>query len=177
MRALSSLRLWLAGALLLPLVAFGLSWAATYRLAQQGQEWLVPIRGYDPRDLLRGHYVQYQYDWPVAEASSAGQGSLSFASRLCIEGTAPDIVRVRELPAALGRDDPGQAKGCAIVVRESLGTRREVRGLSSGILFASQERALALSRQLTDVRQQGFVRVRIRPDGVMRPVDIEFRPR
>ncbi|UZW57028.1 GDYXXLXY domain-containing protein [Sphingobium sp. JS3065] len=181
MKGIASLRPWLAAALMLPLVALGLSWAVTYRLAQQGQEWLVPIRGYDPRDLLRGHYVQYQYDWPVDAASSENGDNVPFsaslASQLCIEGTAPDIARVRELPVVLGRPDPEQARGCAIIVRSSLGARREVRGLGSGILFTSQTRALALSRQLTDSRLQGFVRVRIRPDGVMRPVDIEFRPR
>jgi hypothetical protein len=182
MKPIASHRISLAAALVLPLVLLGFSWAETYRLAQQGDEWLIPIRGYDPRDLLRGHYVQYQYDWPVEAASSRQRGgdapfNASFASQLCIEGTAPDISGVRELPLILGRSDPEQAKGCAIIARASFGARREVRGLNSGILFTSQTRALALSRQLANPDQRGFVRVRIRPDGVMRPVDLEFRPR
>jgi uncharacterized membrane-anchored protein len=61
-RLAASPRLLLAAALLLPIMALAYSWIATCRLAQQGQEWLIPIRGYDPRDLLRGHYIQYQYD-------------------------------------------------------------------------------------------------------------------
>ncbi|WP_176598591.1 MULTISPECIES: GDYXXLXY domain-containing protein [Sphingobium] len=183
MKIIASPRSWLAVALVLPLVVLGISWAATYRLAQQGQEWLIPIRGYDPRDLLRGHYVQYQYDWPVDAPSSGERGSddvplsASFVSQLCIEGTAPDITRVRELPFILGRTNPEKVKGCAIIVRASLDARREVRGLNSGILFVSQTRALALSRQLANPGQRGFVRVRIRPDGIMRPVDMEFRRR
>lgn len=183
MKMIASLRPWLAIALLLPLVVLGFSWAATYRLAQQGQEWLIPIRGYDPRDLLRGHYVQYQYDWPVDAPSPGERGSdgvpfnASFVSQLCVEGTAPDITRVWELPVIPGQPDPEKAKGCAIIVRASLGARREVRGLNSGILFTSQARALALSRQLANPGQRGFVRVRIRPDGVMRPVNLEFRRR
>lgn len=173
---LPSPRVWLAGALFLPLAALAYSWAATHRLAQQGQEWLIPIQGYDPRDLLRGHYVQYRYDWPVDTPASDGQdNALSSANQLCIEGVAPNITRVRPLP--FSEPQPQETRECAIIARATLGARREVRGLDTGILYASQTRALALSRQLADPAQQGFVRVRIRPDGIMRPVDLEFRPR
>lgn len=177
----ASLRTCLAAALLLPLAVLAYSWATTCRLAQQGQEWLVPIQGYDPRDLLRGHFVQYRYDWPVEASPSNRQNSgatsftPSYASQLCIEGVAPHIRRVRELPVS-DQQLPEEAKGCAIIARATLGARREVRGLDTGILYASQARAISLSRQLTDPDRQGFVRVRIRPDGVMRPVDLEFRP-
>src|SRR5690606_7599283 len=27
-------------------------------------EYRIKIRGYDPRDILRGHYLIFQYDWP-----------------------------------------------------------------------------------------------------------------
>lgn len=181
-RLASSPRLLLAAALLLPIMALAYSWIATYRLAQQGQEWLIPIRGYDPRDLLRGHYIQYQYDWPV-DASRDGHngGKTSFdaslASQLCVEGTAPHIVRVRELNSIAGRPDAQQITGCAIIVRASIGTRRAVRGLDSGILFTSQANAPSLSRRLADADEQGLVRVRIRPDGVMRPIGLEFGKR
>ena len=168
-------RTWLAASLALPLAILAVTWATAYRMAQQGQDWLIPIRGYDPRDLLRGHYVQYQYDWPVAKLSpaqvEAGQMEFdpSYAGALCIEGSAPNITRVREV-------GPSPA-GCAIVARATLSARREVRGLDSGILFASQARALDLSNKLADPKLQGLVRVRIRPDGVMRPVDLAFGPR
>jgi hypothetical protein len=177
------LRACLTAALLLPLIILAYSWASTYRLAQQGQDWLVPINGYDPRDLLRGHFVQYRYDWPVDTPSADQQGAglapldPAYASQLCIQGVAPNITRVRALPFADRQLDPQATAGCAIVVRATLGTRREVQGLESGILFASQDRAITLSHRLADRSQQGFVRVRIRPDGVMRPVDLEFRSR
>lgn len=177
------LRACLAAAFLLPLIVLAYSWASTYRLAQQGQDWLIPINGYDPRDLLRGHFVQYRYDWPVATPSADRQGEVSapldpaYASQLCIEGVAPNITGVRVLPFSEGQLGPQARVGCAIVVRATFGTRREVQGLESGILFASQDRAITLSHRLADRNQQGFVRVRIRPDGVMRPVDLEFRPR
>ena len=29
---------------------------------QDGRPWLLPIRGYDPRDLISGHYLRFTYD-------------------------------------------------------------------------------------------------------------------
>lgn len=169
-------RIVLAAALALPVAALAYSWAGTHHMAQQGQEWLVPVRGYDPRDLLRGHYVQYRYDWPWDSTERSADGQVPIAvGQLCVEGQAPHVARVRQLP--FGTLSPQQTGGCAIVARATLGTRKEVRGLDSGILYTSQPRALALSRQLADPHLQGLIRVRIRADGVMRPVGLEFRPR
>jgi hypothetical protein len=174
-----SYRFCLAAALLLPLAALAYSWASTYRLAQQGQDWLIPIQGYDPRDLLRGHFIRYRYDWPVA-ASTDQSGTLFKDYKpmeLCIEGVAPNIASVRSVYNLWRRPDEPPEPGCATIVRAALGTRREVQGLESGILYTSQARAIALSRQLADPTQQGLLRVRIRPDGVMRPIDLAFRPK
>ena len=30
---------------------------------ESGTLWRVPVTGYDPRDLLRGHYLTFRYDW------------------------------------------------------------------------------------------------------------------
>lgn len=159
------IRIALAAALLLPLAFFAMAWATTWRTAQQGQDWLIPIKGYDPRDLLRGHYVQYRYDWP-----QAAEFNPEYVSALCVEGRMPNIRSVREYGEAM-RDR------CTIVIRATADARREARGLDRGILFVSQARAAALSRQLSDQKLQGLLKVRIRPDGVMRPIDIVFRPR
>lgn len=162
----------LAGALLVPLVALAFSWVSTHRMAQQGTEWLIPVRGYDPRDLLRGHYVQYSYEWPWAPVEKgAGDRPTAADGPLCVTGRAPHIASVRLL-----HDDRVEARTCAVIIRAAIGTRREVRGLETGIFFASQPRALALSRQLADSRLQGMIRVRVREDGLMRPVDMQFRP-
>lgn len=34
--------------------------------------WLIPIAGYDPRDLLSGHYLQFRYDWPKLGVTEEG---------------------------------------------------------------------------------------------------------
>jgi len=52
-------------ALLIPiLIVLGAIGKSEYQLAT-GEVWKFKISGYDPRDLLRGHYVNYQveFDW------------------------------------------------------------------------------------------------------------------
>lgn len=168
-------QLTLAAALLLPIAALAASWAVTHRQAQQGQDWLIPIQGYDPRDLLRGHYVQYRYDWPTSpQQQTEGAVTPGDAEALCITGSAPHIRAVRPLS---GSPDAAMEKDCAIILRGTLGTRREIRGLNSGIFYASQSEAITLSRKLADPTLQGLVRVRVRPDGMLRPIALEFRRR
>lgn len=54
-----------AAALLVPaLVLGGISGLHAYN-QRNGLLWQVPITGYDPRDLLSGHYLQFRYEWNV----------------------------------------------------------------------------------------------------------------
>ena len=56
-------QLWFA--LLLPIVAFvGLVGRAEL-LRASGPVFHVAIAGYDPRDLLQGHYLRYRLQWPA----------------------------------------------------------------------------------------------------------------
>lgn len=180
--------LW-AAALVLPLIGFGYSWATTHALAQQGEEWLVPVEGYDPRDLLRGHFIQYQYDWPIDASTTdrplesvedvmrSARETIRGASALCIIGKAPNIASVRAINAFGSGTPMALEKGCAIVARATYGTKAEVRGLDSGILYVSQDQAAVLQDKLRDPKLQGLIRVKIRADGVMRPIGFEFRAR
>jgi hypothetical protein len=79
-------------AVLLPLAGLAGLWAMSDRTFQQGTEWEVPIDGFDPRDYLRGHYVEFTYDWPGVEEFRDAPPQL-----LCLEGTAPQLTRVSPL--------------------------------------------------------------------------------
>ncbi len=58
-------RLALAAAVALPiLVLAGLVWYQEHLLAR-GTRVILDIKGYDPRDLLSGHYLRYRVDWGV----------------------------------------------------------------------------------------------------------------
>jgi hypothetical protein len=156
-------RLLGALALVLPLAGLGATWGMTHVRAQQGTEWDVPIMGYDPRDLLRGHYVIYTYDWPGLEGTERWQRY----GGLCLHGTAPRIER-----ATLGGDGR-----CANPVRAYEYSDDVDGGLFSGRLYVSQAEGARLQEQLTDPKLQGMVRVRLRDDGHITPLRITFRPR
>ena len=147
-------------ALVLPLIGLAAAWAVSHRRGQQGTDWDVPVQGYDPRDLLRGHYLVFQYDWPgLDEDDVPGPGTV-----LCIDGPAPQITTTR-----LQRDEDA---ACAHPVRAAMGDT-----LLAGKLYIPQERAVSLQTQLTDPALRGIVRLRVRDNGRYTPVSIRFEPR
>lgn len=59
-------------ALLLPIAVLGVLIGRAELVVQTGTEWAVRIRGYDPRDLLRGQYLQYNIDWKMEGEDCTG---------------------------------------------------------------------------------------------------------
>ena len=155
-------RLARLGAVVLPLVGLAALWGLSDHTYRQGTEWEVPIQGYDPRDYLRGHYVEFSYDWPGEEALS------DIASdALCLEGEAPNIAQVQWLQAGQACDHP---------VRGDASTVYGANALMVGRLYIGQDRAAALEEQLRNRDQRGIVTIRQREDGSFTPVSIRFRP-
>lgn len=160
--------LFLAVALALPLIGLVASWATTHSAAQQGTDWEVPIQGYDPRDLLRGHYITYQYDWPGLARSDP----FAYIASLCIRGKAPKIERVTQMETIPELPVPG----CDSVAITSLNDETG-NGLANGRFFVPQTKAKAYEDKLRDPRIETFVTLRIRKDGQIRPTGLTFRPR
>ncbi len=158
-------------ALILPLIALSASWAFTHYKSQQGTTWIVPISGYDPRDLLRGHYVIYRYEWPGLSAP----GERHYISAVCIKGVAPKI-DIAVLADNIDPSDPVPKSDCTITARVEPGSESE-NGLSSGKIYIAQTKADALQRQLLDPKLQAFAHIRIRDDGIITPIELSFQPR
>ena len=59
-------RWMLAAALALPLagLAAGVAWQENG--ARNASAWHIPVAGYDPRDPLRGRYINFRYVWTVS---------------------------------------------------------------------------------------------------------------
>ncbi len=146
----------------LPLAGLAALWGWSDTLSRQGTDWLVPVAGYDPRDLLRGHYVQFSYDWPGLE-NEAFEGP----AELCLHGTAPRLERVT-LPA------PGTP--CAHLARAADADSGYPMGLGMGRVYIAQTRSAELTRKLTDPDLRGFVVLRQREDGTVTPRELRFRP-
>ena len=59
----------LLAVLFLPLVCL-IGWTIFLTASRnQGKDVKVAVMGYDPRDLLSGHYIQYQIDWNRTDCS------------------------------------------------------------------------------------------------------------
>ena len=70
-------------ALLFPLVVM-LGWVSQIVIQRQfGEEVELPISGYDPRDLLSGHYLTYRVEY--GNIGSCGNRSFDEAMCLCLE--------------------------------------------------------------------------------------------
>ncbi len=147
----------------LPLAGLAALWGWSDYLSRQGTDWLVPIAGYDPRDLLRGHYVQFSYDWPgLASQTIDGSGP----AELCLHGAAPRLERVT-LPTP---DAP-----CAHLARAADANSGYPMALQMGRVYIAQTRSAELTRKLTDPDLRGFVVLRQRKDGTVTPRELRFR--
>lgn len=67
-------RSFLAFAVALPLVALGLGIMRSEQRLAEGRRWSFEVTGYDPRDLLRGHYIQYRLVFEDADLPVLGAG-------------------------------------------------------------------------------------------------------
>ena len=153
-------------AVILPVLGLAGLWGMSDHTYYQGTDWEVPIEGYDPRDYLRGHYVEFAYDWPGIDATRASGGSRALTD-LCLSGDAPVIRQVR----AIGADTP-----CAHRLRAEPSDVYSALGLIRGRLYVGQDRALALEEALRGRDQRGIVTIRQRDDGSFTPIAIRFRP-
>lgn len=149
-------------AALLPLAGLSALWGISAHTYRQGTEWDVPIMGYDPRDILRGHYVEFTYDWPGGEALTAYG-----PQALCLEGTPPRIARVAVIAPGTPCAHPLRADPASVYGGEAL---------QRGRYYLGQTRAAALQEELRDRDRRGIVTIRQRADGSFAVVGIRFRP-
>ena len=163
--------------LVIPLAGLGALWATSEKSSREGTVWEVPIEGYDPRDLLRGHYIQFRYDWPLAAPGSGEEEGAqarvpSQLRHLCLTGAAPKIYE------AIAFDDPSNPafQACEHKLNVQPGSVYGYDSLTRGRLYVGQDRALILEDELADRDQRGLVTIRVSPEGVLTPQDIRFRP-
>ena len=59
----------LAGILSIPFIVLIIWISYLFYLRSTGTDIVVAIQGYDPRDLLSGHYIQYTINWSQTDCS------------------------------------------------------------------------------------------------------------
>ncbi|CAN5879619.1 hypothetical protein BH11PSE3_BH11PSE3_16470 [soil metagenome] len=135
----------------------------------------VPLRGYDPRDLLRGRYINGQLDWdwesPPAPAESTG----SVDGAVCVLAGDAARPRVRFLEGWRKGDrvDPvcrlviaGRGwKGAAGIAAPFVPTELDDGGTGGMKLFVPETRALELEQMMRDRPGSLSVDLAVRRDG------------
>lgn len=154
-------------AVVAPVLGLGALWVQSDRTFHQGTEWLVPVQGYDPRDLLRGHYVEFEYDWPGFEEAALG---FPGPQRLCLEGTPPRQYRARVMATA------SEQAACAHPLRAPDAGIYGTQGLMRGRLYLGQDRAAALEQGMRDRDRRAVVTIRQREDGSFSVIGLRLRP-
>ncbi|EMY77676.1 GDYXXLXY protein [Leptospira weilii serovar Ranarum str. ICFT] len=66
-------------ALLLPIAFFGSEIVYLEFIKKSGKELILPITGYDPRDLLAGHYLRYNINYQADSLCTYSQTANSFS--------------------------------------------------------------------------------------------------
>ncbi|MEO1230262.1 MAG: GDYXXLXY domain-containing protein [Myxococcota bacterium] len=92
---------------LIPLLGLVLIVLQSELRRRSGTEWPLKIVGYDPRDLIHGHYLRYRFHFDAASSETAClQGQrLAAACCLCLEPTSdPRAPEVRPVPCEAARE-------------------------------------------------------------------------
>ncbi len=89
-------RALVTAALALPLAGLAGNIALNEIRLTDATVWEIPVSGYDPRDILRGNYIEFQYDWQVSGDPAPCDGG---DCQLCFMDAPPDGSRV-EIRAA-----------------------------------------------------------------------------
>lgn len=98
--------------LLIPILALAALVAYKKHVLASGKEVILPISGYDPRDILAGHYLIYRVDYPVPNVC-ANVKTNAFGY-ICLE---PPLFSLQPIP------------GCKTMIRGICQYRRFVAGI------------------------------------------------
>lgn len=155
----------------LPVIGLGALWGLSDYESRKGTQWDVAIEGYDPRDLLRGHYVEFTYDWDVHGDAAELQDEFGFreqVDRFCLTGSPPGPPVIDEINGDISACDyPVEADWSGVYGDE---------GLMRGRLYVGQDRAREIEQAMFDQDMRAIVRVRLGDNRRLTPLDISFRP-
>jgi uncharacterized membrane-anchored protein len=140
------------GAVVLPLlVIVGGIVRAEVELAK-GTPWVFDVAGYDPRDLLRGRYLQFRLDLHEEEPNDACDSAAGQDCCYCLSRTEPDAP-----PRA-------EATQCTIAVRDCDGALKIAEVQKLRRYYVPEARASELEAKLREAEGRDAARLRLRID-------------
>ncbi len=103
-------------AILFPCVVLGALVAMNfYKRDFGGDVWEIPIEGYDPRDLLKGHYLRFRFRFQTAENANSEEKCNGPACCLCLSKNSDGT---RKYPSAIKMEcEPARACDAFVLPR------------------------------------------------------------
>ena len=142
-------------ALALPLLFLTALWAQAHYQRSHGTTVFFDIRGYDPRDLLSGHYLRYQVDYHIANELSCNPGE---ACCLCLQTSQSKVIHSQ---AYLCDNQPSTAD-CPLFIQGQIDKDLHfVTGIER--YFIPEDKRVILNHQL--LTQPASLQVSITNDG------------
>lgn len=157
----------LALALAVPVVCLAGLTAYKQVRVMVGTSIVIPIVGFDPRDLLSGHYLTFRLDLGSAICERPGQETPSGEALACLEGRAGAMTSAQRLEP-VQFSPPAPTPGCAAVLRGRCEHGRFAAGIER--FYVPEERAAALDRAVRS--EKGAVVVAIDRTGAAAVKDL-----
>ena len=133
-------RRYLVVALALPLLAVALGIVRAELFLGDARDFVFEIEGFDPRDLLRGHYLQFRLRVdPISEREACDDASPDCC--LCLTRVAEDAVPYVE------RASCATARSCTAMLRARYLHEPQR-------YYVPEQRAVSLERRLLEAMQQ-----------------------
>lgn len=139
-----------------------------------GKIWRVEIAGYDPRDLLRGHYLNFRYDWNFAKTNDSWSCEYSKNCCLCLIEASPGNI-VHPVAKTMACDAP-EIRQCHSVVT----SRKELNpALGGQVYFIPEKHATQVEDLLRDETQDIQMEIAVPRSGgpaIIRELYIDQQP-
>ena len=165
-------RVWAIAVLSMPLLVFVLAVVNAERHLSTGEVYRFAITGYDPRDLLRGRYLQFRlaFDWQDQGATTCQDAALSQDCCLCLIANKDGTDNTGDAPpkvAYIKCEEPRDH--CDDVLQQ-----RALQDLNR--FYVPEESARKAEVLLVEAQREGtaFVSVSVTRDGSAQLVDLEI---
>jgi len=136
--------------LIFPVMCLGLLVGWKIFTRSQAKVFRFPIEGYDPRDLLSGHYLRFQVKYPMSE--DCGKSSFS-PHALCLE---PDIRII---------DAKAEYKDCMHFIEGYCSANRFYSSSKVDRFYIPEEHAIDLEALIRNPLHKPSVDLFVLPDG------------
>ncbi|MEE4350616.1 MAG: GDYXXLXY domain-containing protein [Pacificimonas sp.] len=163
-------RWFLPFALALPALVLAIAIVRQEIALANAETWHIPVAGYDPRDLVRGRYIRFTYDWQVR--GDAAPCETDAFCQLCLDGPPPDASRTRIQPMGASCTFPVRTNDTQLAF---VSPRRSLPfAFVGGRMFVDERSAPALENALREGPM--LLVARRTADGRLLPVRLEPNP-